>query len=363
VNFGESYKRPIYRLQVDGKDITTTVQGRLISLTLTDNPGFDADQLDIVLDDSDGKLELPPKGATVSVAIGWADSGLVEKGTYTADEVGHSGTPDKLTIRARSADLRAGLSTQKERSWHATTIGAIVDAIAANNELKPMVSDAMRTIAIKHIDQTNESDISFLTRLAGMHDAIATVKNGKLMFIHAGGAVSASGKALPAITITRQSGDQHDFNVADRESYTHVKATWNDLGAGGKGEILWGKLEEDQELAKAVRSPVKSKAPKVAIDAGGGNIKVLRHVYASASSAKHAARAAWRRIQRGMAEFTLTLAHGQPDLMPELPATVQGWKKNIDSTDWILGPVTHNLNDNGYTTQIALEIRATEIPG
>lgn len=363
MNFGGSYKKPVYKLEVNGKDITTTVQGRLISLTLTDNPGFDADQLDIVLDDSDGKLDLPPKGATISVAFGWADSGLVDKGTYTADEISHSGTPDTLTIRARSADLRAGLSTQKERSWHATTLGVIVDTIAAQNGLVPVVSQALRNIAIKHIDQTNESAASFLTRLAGMYDAIATVKNGKLMFIHAGGAVSASGKPLQAITITRQSGDQHHFSVADRESYTHVKACWNDDGKAKKGEVLWGEQEEATALAKAVRNPKKSTKPKVAIEAGGGNVKVLRHVYANAASAKSAARAVWRSIQRGMAEFTITLAYGRPELMPELPATVQGWKKNIDSTEWILGPVTHNINDSGYTTQIALEIRATELPG
>ena len=53
--------RPAYRIKVGNKDITGRFQGRLIGLTLTDNSGFEADQLDIELDDSDGKLDLPEK--------------------------------------------------------------------------------------------------------------------------------------------------------------------------------------------------------------------------------------------------------------------------------------------------------------
>ena len=70
---------------------------------------------------------------------------------------------------------------------------------------------------IEHIDQTNESDANLLTRLANMFDAVFTVKDGKLLFLKTGFGVSASGKPLPAVHITRTSGDQHRFGVADRE--------------------------------------------------------------------------------------------------------------------------------------------------
>ncbi|MDB0530010.1 phage late control D family protein, partial [Ralstonia solanacearum] len=56
---GDAEPKPVYRLKVGDKDITDRFQDRLIGLTLTDNPGFEADQLDIELDDSDGLLELP----------------------------------------------------------------------------------------------------------------------------------------------------------------------------------------------------------------------------------------------------------------------------------------------------------------
>src|SRR6185369_1057851 len=105
----------------------------------TDNRGFEADTVEIDLDDTDGALDLPPRGAVLDLAFGWAADGVVHKGSYTVDEVAHHGAPDTLSIRARSADLRAGLTTQRERSWHATTLGAIVRTIADENGLIPVI--------------------------------------------------------------------------------------------------------------------------------------------------------------------------------------------------------------------------------
>ena len=76
-----SVARPAYRIKVGDKDITGRFQNRLIELTLADNSGFEADQLDIdidiELDDSDGKLDLPEKGVRLSLSLGWEDAGLV----------------------------------------------------------------------------------------------------------------------------------------------------------------------------------------------------------------------------------------------------------------------------------------------
>lgn len=47
---------PDFMLKLDSKDITTNIKDLLISLTLTDNRGFEADQLDIESDDTDGNL-------------------------------------------------------------------------------------------------------------------------------------------------------------------------------------------------------------------------------------------------------------------------------------------------------------------
>ena len=49
--------RNAYRLTIDGKDITTRVRPILSSLTISDRQRGEADELQIVLDDHDGKID------------------------------------------------------------------------------------------------------------------------------------------------------------------------------------------------------------------------------------------------------------------------------------------------------------------
>ena len=86
-------------------------------------------------------------------------------------------------------------------------------------------------------------------------------------------------------------------------------------------------------------------------------MKTLRHTYKTEQSALNAAKAAFDRMKRGVATFTLTLAEGDPMLMPELPVIVQGFKPAIDSTQWIISKVTHNISDSGFTTVAEMEIK------
>ena len=324
---------PIYRLVVDGHDITSKVDNRLESLTLTDNRGFEADQLDLVLHDHDGRLAIPPLKASIQVWLGWEASGLIDKGTYTVDEVAHSGAPDKLTIRARSADLCDGLLMQRERSFHGKKLGDIVRQIAASAKVTPVIADKLASIVIEHIDQTSESDANFLTRLAGIYDAIATIKAGRLLFMPAGAGLTASGKPLDPVTITRQSGDSHSYSVANRDNFSGVRATYQNTKKGQKGEVIVGTKE---------------------------NLKTLRHVYVGKKTAEHAAKANWNRIQRGMAEFSITLALGRPELIPEQPAAIQGFKDQINSADWLISKLSHSLSDSGLATTIELERKLDE---
>jgi len=73
-----AYPKPSYRITLDGTDITPRINGRLISLSLREQRGLEADQLDITLADHDGQLAIPPRGAELQVAFGWQEEGLVE---------------------------------------------------------------------------------------------------------------------------------------------------------------------------------------------------------------------------------------------------------------------------------------------
>ncbi|QLN13945.1 phage late control D family protein [Escherichia coli] len=73
-------RMPDFDILAEGKTLSGVAE-RLMSLSLTDNRGFEADQLTITLDDADGQLQLPPRGARLTVLIGWKGEPLTEKGT------------------------------------------------------------------------------------------------------------------------------------------------------------------------------------------------------------------------------------------------------------------------------------------
>lgn len=370
---------PDFMLTLESKDITGNISDRLINLSMTDNRGFEADQLDIELDDSDGLVALPIRGAVLSLYLGWKGFALVGKGRFTVDEVEHRGAPDTVTIRARSADFRGTLNSRREESWHDTTLGAIVSAIAARNKLTASVADSLAGIKIPHIDQSQESDAVFLTRLAERNGGAVSVKAGKLLMLKAGSGTTASGKAIPQITIQRSDGDRHQFAIADRGAYTGVTAKWlhtkDPKPEKQKQAVKLKRKPKEQHLralqhpkAKPVSSKTAAKKNKEQEAREGeymageaDNVFALTTIYATKAQAMRAAQAKWDKLQRGVAEFSIMLATGREDIYPEMPVRVSGFKSVIDDQSWIISKVTHNLGGNGFTTAVELEVMLSDV--
>ncbi|WP_329795455.1 phage late control D family protein [Enterobacter mori] len=366
---------PAFMLKQDNEDITQDFSDRLISLTMTDNRGFEADQLDIELDDTDGQIAMPPRGATLTLWLGWQGSALIKKGTFTVDEIEHRGAPDTLTIRGRSADFRGSLNSRREQSWHDTTLGVIVETIAARNKLEASVADTLKAIHVHHIDQTQESDAVFLSRLADLNGAAVSVKAGKLLLLKAGSGMTVSGRTIPLMTLERGDGDRHQFAIADREAYTGVTAKWLHTKdpKPQKQKVKLKRKPKVQHLRalqhpKATKTTAKAKAKKEQEAREGeymagesDNVLELTTIYATKAQAMRAAQAKWDKLQRGVAEFSISLAIGRADLFPETPIAVKGFKRVIDEQAWIISRVVHNLNGNGYTTGLELEVKVSDV--
>ncbi|QFH51081.1 phage late control D family protein [Leclercia adecarboxylata] len=351
-------KSPAFNIVIEGKDVTTTLDKRLMSVTLTDNRGFEADQLDLELDDADGQIVLPRRGAVIQFALGWEGQPLFPKGAFTVDEIEHSGSPDRLTIRARSADFRATLNIRREKSWHQTTVGDVIREIATRHNLKMALGQDLSGLSLDHLDQTNESDASFLMKLARQYGAIASVKSGNLLFIRQGQGRTASGKPLPVVTITRKEGDGHRFTLADRGAYTGVIASW-----------LHTREPKKKEMTKVKRRRRKTTKPKEPEAKSGDylvgtdeNVLVLNRTYANRANAERAAKMQWERLQRGVASFSLQLAEGRADLYTEMPVKVSGFKQPIDDAEWTITTLTHSIGpDSGFVTSIELEVKIDDL--
>ncbi|MFS0709936.1 contractile injection system protein, VgrG/Pvc8 family [Brevundimonas phoenicis] len=338
---GRAYHpRAVWRLVIDGVDIGAQVTPRLNSLELTEKRGADADELSIVLNDHDGQLAIPPSGAIISLALGWREPGsaaapvLIDKGRFKVDQRGHAGTPDMLTIRARSADLTRAFRQRRAQSWSETTLGAVLAEIAGRNGLQLRCAPDKAALDVVHLAQSNESDAALLSRLGRMHDAVATVKAERLIFMACGAGQSPGGADLGLARITRRDGDRHNWEEAERDAFSGVIAEWHDRAGGERRKVVVG--SED-------------------------NAKKLSRTYASEASARRAADTEFKRLQRAAAKFSLTLARGRPDIFPEKTVNVSGFKPEIDAAGWLVVETRHSLNAaGGLATSLQMELGGSE---
>lgn len=330
--FTTDLKKPDFRLIVNGKDISSAISNRLISLSVTDARGLDSDMLQIELQDSTNDLELPPLNAEIQVALGWKGEPLVDKGTFLVSELEYSGPPNKLTLVATSADLRAttqyGLSSAKSRSFDDITLGELVDQIAKEHDLKSNVSAGLRGIRIKHIDQTGESDISLLTRLAENYNGMVSVKNKTLLFIIVGKGVSSSGKKLPTVQIDLSDCSSFNYREITRDAYTGIIVYWNDISGAKRNKVIIGTTERSKEL---------------------------KQTFSTEEDARRGAQAELEKLATRNKTLILTLAQANPKIEAETPLQISTFQTKTRSTRWLTTNISYHLSNQGFFANIELE--------
>lgn len=335
---GQDLRGDIFTAIAEVVDITAKVRPRLLSLTLTEKRGGEADQLDILLDDADGQMDLPKKGAALQLKLGWRAGsmvpvGLVDKGRFLVDEVEWSGPPDQIRITARSADLTSSFRVRREKSYRDTTLGAIAQQVAQAHGWTSRIDPTLAAIAIRILGQSHQSDMALLRRLGREHDAVATVKNRTLILSPIGKGATATGRSFPAIALTRRDGSGFVYREVDRSAEAGVEARWHDQNSG------------DRQTVKVGGGDRKGKAHR------------LRRVYHSEAEARAAASAANNRNARAEAEFEIALGYGRPDYQPEQPAVLRGFKQQVDARRWIIAELSHSLDGaGGLVTKLKLNM-------
>lgn len=326
---------PDFRIIADETDITETLRPRLLSLSVSDEVGLQSDALELALDDRDGKIEIPPLGVTLSVYLGYRPSlaslgqtlgGLTYLGTFAADEVETSGPPDTLYIRATAADMGGDIKSQRNRHWHDATISDIATAIAAAHELTAKVADDLGAIRYEHLDQSNESDIQLLTRIATDHDAIATIKNGVLILTPKGAGLSVSGKTLPPRAVLKTDLTSWSVTQITRANYKSVVAAYHDMADGERKEVTAG---------------------------NGSPTQRVRQVYKSEAAARRAAKAKLDEVGRAQDRFRCSLP-GAPDIQAGGVIETTGFKAALN-TKWTVRRITHRLSSGGFLTTLEAE--------
>lgn len=323
----------IFKVLADGDDITAIIQDRVLELSIVDKPGLESDELTLKLDDRDGRVAMPSKGAKLKVSLGWmtaAGPRLDYMGAYSVDEISWSAGPDTMTIKGKPADMRAAAKSQRAAAWEDVTLAKIVEDIAARHKWTPVC----RVEAdVDRADQLGESDLHFITRLSRKYDATATVKDNKLIVMPRGGGKTASGKPLPGVTISRPDVQPGSFSITfpDRASHGETQTSVHDKKTGKK---------------KATRVIDASKP-----DVTKGAVHVDRHTYSSEKAAKSAAQARMNGLNRATCNGSFSMV-GNANMAAEKHITLSGFKSGVDGS-YLVEEVTHTYSGKSWETKVS----------
>lgn len=178
-------RKGAYEVIYRGTNITANVKSDLVELTYIDRVEGEADEVEILLDDTGGKWRVPPwypdKGSILSVKIGWPGQ-MIPCGNFIVDEAvvlgGSDG--DRIKIRALSSIVESPLRTERNRSFTKAKFRKIINTVASDAKLT--VSGNIEDVTIDYMAQKDETDLAFLHRISEMYGYVFNVKSTKLVF-------------------------------------------------------------------------------------------------------------------------------------------------------------------------------------
>ena len=323
---------PAFRLDVEGEDVTDRVRRHLVELRVTLTADSTSDSLQVTLSDAPGVLARPAAERELQVSLGYRETGLTALGVYYHSETDIELVPRRMVLRATAADFRrrSTLKAPRSRAWQATTLGQVVADVAAAHGYEPRVASALAGAAIGHIDQTAESDMHLLRRLARIYDATVKAAGGYLVMMPRDAARSAgSDTPLPTYTAAPERGTVLTARVSwrGRPKYSSVVASYHDVRAGALTHVTAGRGDP----AYVIREPRPDRAQAIAD-----------------------ATARLSRLQRQTAALEMSVA-GDPSLAAQGRVATSGWGDGTDGT-WTISRATHILTARGFQSQVSAAI-------
>lgn len=317
--------QPNFKILADKADITALLNGRLLSLSITDEIGLVSDTLTLELDDRDAVLEIPASGAEMEAFLGYDE--LYPMGKFIVDEAEIKSPPATMSITARASNSSfrdmGAFKSPRSYSWEEYTLLGIVQTIAKRYGLKESVADEYRKILVKHIDQTHESDCAFIQRLATDYGASVKIAGGLLLFIEPLSGKFPDGTDIPAIPIVVNDICGYQMRLAERGKYEKVVANYHDFD-----------MAEEKQVSVGTGSPVFT----------------LRDTFTSTSQAKLRATAKLNEITAGTKTLSLDLI-GNPLISAESVIDLPNIRAEI-SGRWVVKSARHTLTASGYKTNL-----------
>lgn len=313
---------------INGRNVSSLLFPRLVQATVTDGTGVESDGLTVTLDNADDAIDRPQKKDIIIFGGGYAETGGPKLfGSYSIEDVEKTAPRRQLTIIARAGAPGDKIKERKNRSFEDKTVGEIVKQIASDAGLSPSIDPDLESITIPYRAQLNESDIHLLTAMGQRLGAIATMKDGHLVFARKGKGMTTSGIVMPVVTIGLDDlygEDAMRLRGCARARYGTIRAYWHDP---------------------------KTASRKKVEKAGDGAVLEIPELFQSEDEAKAAIDGKRNSLDREEEKLSLKII-GRYAVQAEANMTVAGVDRDANGM-WSIDSVTHTFSGTEiYTTDI-----------
>ena len=317
--------RPQFEVSIGGSVISGPLMDRNMSITVVDQEGTQSDSCTIVLDDRDGLLEEPEKNDILSVRMGYVDQELRDMGQFKVDETTLEGWPQKLTIKARAADLVDSFKEQRYDAFHNKTVNEIVSEIAKRNGMSASVLGSVGGVKTS-ITQDGVSDMHLLTQLGKKFDAVASPKAGKIIFAKKGE------MDLGTVTLIHPLANIKSYSRTRRSRSSHQKAKAS----------YWD------------RDKVKLEHEEKSSSEGTATYGEQPYQAAGKEDAKEVSKSRADALSRAQENLSMELM-GNTEIMAEMKADIRNLRAGVDKV-WRIKSANHTIDGQTFSTSFEAEL-------
>lgn len=321
--------KPSVSIRYNGKDTGKDLTDNLISLDYTDNISDKADEISIVIEDTQGywRNHLPDTGATMSVSIGYDDD-LTPLNSFEIDRIRITGNPSTVTLSGNASPIQKSLRTRNSQSWDKKSLQAIIKAVAGKHGLKTDLR--FKDFKLDYVAQDNESDLNFLMRLSEEADLNLKLFNSTIVCLP----MLDLMKQKPVMTLEEKQLTSWDADISLIEAVASVERRHHDTQQ--KVLVVYGAQDKD---GKAIQTATTKAAQTTK------NIKreIARQTHTGATKAD------LDKTNRDRKRISFS-CFGNPLFKAGLVLAFKDLGKNVSAC--LIETARHSISDSGYTTDI-----------
>ena len=325
---------------VNGTDYSDRFSPRFHSLSISKSRKAESDTADIVVDDTDGQLRLPPEKSAIEIRIGRKGQPMTRRfrGLTDMPKAGIDRSGGRvISIHAKATDMNGEGKVRRQKDFIDTTLGDALSEAAGLAGMSIAVHPSLASLPIAFEAMDGESFYAFGKRMAAELGATFKAELDRAAFVPRNAGQTVKGSPIPMVTIAA-GNNLHGANLTPligRALFKRHKAKWFDRETAG-----WLIEETEAKGDLAARAQASD--------------KVATATRATKAQAKAEADASATNAESEAGKGTID-CEGDGRLMPEGYVRLEGHRPGCDGT-YVIDSMTEQVDrSSSWTASLSVE--------